>query len=87
MMRKLLISTLAIGGILAGCSGGGDPGDVETAKKAAEAAPKSVDQLPADMPPEARRAAEAAMGQKAAMSEQMSKENEARKRAMQGMNR
>lgn len=87
MMRAIIVISIAIGGVLAGCSGGGDPGDVDAAKKAADAAPKSVDQLPADMPPEARRAAEAAMGQKSAMSEQMAKENEARKRAMQGMNR
>lgn len=87
MIRPILVVSLAIGGVLAGCSGTGDAGDVELAKKASESAPKSVDQLPADMPPEARRAAEAAMGQKSAMSEQMAKENEARKRAIQGANR
>lgn len=84
MMRTLLISSLAIGGVLAGCSGGGDPGDVEAANKASAAAPKSVDQLPSDMSPEAKRMAGAAMGQQQAMTDHAMRENEARKRAAQG---
>ncbi|MEJ5170294.1 MAG: hypothetical protein WHU10_04845 [Fimbriimonadales bacterium] len=49
-------------GVLAGCSGS-DSGDVEKAKEAAEKAPKSVDELPADMPEQARRNAAAAIEQ------------------------
>lgn len=85
MIRILLISSLAIG-VIAGCSGG-DVGDVEAANMASAAAPKSVDQLPSDMSPEAKRMAGAAMGQQQAMSDQAMRENEVRKRAMQGQGR
>lgn len=66
----------------AGCTGS-DEGDVDTAAKAAAAAPKSVDQLPADMPPEARAAASSAMGSAQAAQEQAN--DPARVRAMQEM--
>ncbi len=72
---------------LMGCSGSGDSGDVEAANRAAASAPKSVDQLPADMSPEAKRMAGAAIGQSQAMKDQAQKENEARKRFMQNAGR
>lgn len=87
MMRIILISSLAIGSVIAGCSGGGDSGDVEAANKASAAMPKSVDQLPSDMSPEAKRMAGAAIGQQQAMTDHAMRENEARKRAMQGQGR
>jgi outer membrane murein-binding lipoprotein Lpp len=68
-------------GALAGCSGS-DSGDVEKAKEAAEKAPKSVDELPADMPPQARANAAAAIQQAQARTQF---EGEAQKRAMEAM--
>lgn len=65
---------------LTGCSGS-DRGDVKAAEEAAARAPKSVEQLPADMPPEARRGAEAGMGQQQAMQQQMNAQAEAMRRA------
>lgn len=64
---------LCLVGILAisGCSSSGDPGDVEAAKKASESVAKSPDQLPANMSPEARKAAEGAIGQRNAMEKMM----------------
>jgi Tfp pilus assembly protein PilP len=83
-MKDLLLGFGLISALgLMGCSGGSDPGDVETAAKAAAAAPKSVDQLPADMPPEAKAAAAAAMGQAQAAQQQAN--DPARLRAMQEM--
>lgn len=68
-------------GVLAGCSGS-DSGDVEKAKEAAEKAPKSVDELPADMPPQARANAAAAIEQAKVRSQF---EDDAQKRAMEAM--
>lgn len=79
-----LFFVLAAGMIVAGCASE-DQGDVEAASKAAAAAPKSVEQLPADMPPEARSAAASAMGQAAAAEQQAN--DPARVRAMQEMRR
>lgn len=83
-MRTFLLTLGAIACAFGatGCSPSAN-GDVETATKAAAAAPKSVDQLPADMPPEARSAAASAMGQAQAMQQQANDPN--RLRAMQEM--
>ncbi len=70
--------TLVVG---LGCRGSSDSGDVARAEAAAAAAPKTVDELPADMPPEAKRGAAAAMGQSQAMQQQMDAQAEAMKRA------
>jgi PBP1b-binding outer membrane lipoprotein LpoB len=84
MKKFLLALTVAAGTLLmAGCEGPGETGDVESAKKAAAQAPKSADQLPADMPPQARAAAQSAMGQ-AAAAEQAGNDP-GRVRAMQEM--
>jgi PBP1b-binding outer membrane lipoprotein LpoB len=84
-MMKTLSAALLASFVLLGCSQS-DPGDPELAKKAAEAAPKTVEQLPADMPPEAKRQAEGAMKQKEAMQSQMDAQAEAMKKvnAQQG---
>lgn len=82
-MKNLLI--LAVGVfLLAGCTGS-DSGDVEAAKAAAAAAPKSVDELPSDMPDDAKRGAAAAIGQGKEMEQQMGAQNDARARAMAEM--
>lgn len=83
-MKRLIILTILATGLVAGCSSN-DSGDVEAANKAAAQAPKSADQLPTDMPPEARKQAESAIAQQQAMSQQANTENDARMRAMQGM--
>lgn len=77
-MMKYLLPALILGGILCGCAAKDDEGDVAKAKAAAEAAPKTVDQLPQNMPPEARRAAAGAMGAQQAMAAQMQKANQDR---------
>ncbi|MCW5942985.1 MAG: hypothetical protein KIS66_12180 [Fimbriimonadaceae bacterium] len=79
-MKTLVPFLIGCALVLAGCSGS-DQGDVKKAEEAAARAPKSVDQLPADMPPEAKRGAEAAMGQQQAMKQQMDAQAEAMKRA------
>jgi len=84
MKRVALFVAAATCLAVAGCTSQ-DEGDVEGAQKAAAAAPKSVDQLPADMPPEARAAAASAMGQAAAAEQQAN--DPARVRAMQEMRR
>jgi hypothetical protein len=66
---------------LVGCSGDDGSGNVKTAEEAAQAAPKSVDQLPTDMPPEARKAAEAGI----ANGQKMTEEGDARAKAMEEM--
>lgn len=68
-------------GVLTGCSGS-DSGDVERAKEAAEKAPKSVDELPADMPPQARANAAAAIEQAKARQQF---EDDAQTKAMEMM--
>lgn len=49
--------------VVAGCNGDDGNGDVEKAQAAAAKAPKSADQLPKDMPPQARAAATNAINQ------------------------
>ena len=66
----------------AGCSKP-EQGDVDTATKAAAAAPKTVEQLPAEMPPQARAAAASAMGR--AQAAEAEANDPARVRAMQEM--
>jgi Tfp pilus assembly protein PilP len=84
MMRRFL----GLAAILAmvGCETD-DRGDVAAAEKAARNAPTSVDQLPPDMPPEARRQAEAAMKQREAMQQHMDQQAEAMKKAMEANRR
>jgi hypothetical protein len=68
--------------IAAGCSGGdGDPGNVKIAEQASAAAPKSAADLPANMPPEAKKGAEASIGQGKAIQEHMDKQAEAMRKA------
>ncbi len=74
-----LVALALVGGF--GCRGSSDSGDVARAEAAAAAAPKSVEELPADMPPEAKRGAAAAMGQSQAMQQQMDAHADAMKRA------
>ena len=80
MMRKLLLVPIAI--VAAGCSGGDDQGDV--AKAAASPPLKSVDQLPANMPPQARASAESAMRANDAMVSQQKAQMDAMVRATKG---
>lgn len=82
-MKNLLILALGLC-LLAGCTGP-DSGNVDAAKEAAAAAPKSVDELPADMPDEAKRGAAAAIGQGKEMQDKMNAEADARARAMAEM--
>ncbi len=82
MMKKLFPFALALVAFAAvGCGSGGDSGDVEAAKKAAAAAPKKIEDLPANMPPEARRGAEAGIKQAQAMAAQQAQQEAARKAA------
>jgi len=76
---KYLLPIVA-GILLVACSGS-DDGDVAAANKAAAEAPKSADELPAEMSPEARRSAEAAMKQSEAMRQQMDSQAAAMKKA------
>ena len=80
---KYLISLLTLAVALAGCSGQDDNGDVAAAQAAIKNGPKTPDQLPANMPPQARAAATAAMQQAAAQQQQAG--DPARLRAMQEM--
>jgi len=80
MMIRIAFVTL-VAAALIGCDNSGSAGDVKSAEAAAKAAPRSVEQLPQDMPPEARRAAEAAMGQSQAAQAQMNAQAEAMKNA------
>jgi hypothetical protein len=82
MIRNLLVLAVALVAT-AGCSSSEDPGDVAGATKAIAAGPKSVEQLPENMPKEAKASAAAAMGQAAAVQQQMS--DPARARAMEEM--
>jgi len=59
--KAILFGLLAVFGLV-GCSTD-DNGDVQSANKAAELAPKSVSELPSQMPPEVQRGAASAMGQ------------------------
>lgn len=77
-MKYLLPIVLGI--LLVGCSGS-ESGDVAAANKAAAEAPKSADELPAEMSPEARRSAEAAIKQSEAMRQQMDSQAAAMKKA------
>lgn len=82
MMRNLIL-ILTIGVFAVGCKP--DNGDVDVAVRAAQAAPKSVDQLPADMPPEARASAAGAIAQGQAQGQINAKEAAARTHAMEMM--
>jgi len=82
MIRNLLLLAVALVAT-AGCSSSEDPGDVAAAAKASAAGPKSVDQLPGNMPAEAKAAAGAALGQAAAAQQQAS--DPARVHAMEEM--
>lgn len=84
MKHLHLFIAVAVGLALVGCSSN-EEGDVASATEAAAAAPKSVEQLPADMPPQARAAAASAMGQAEAARQQAN--DPARVRAMQEMRR
>ena len=81
-MKNLII--IAIAALIVGCSTQ-DNGNVEVSQKAAQAAPTKVSELPADMPPEAKASAAAAMGQAQAI--QARNNDPARARAMQEMQR
>lgn len=81
MKHLILLSVTALA--VTGCNSGGDAGDVDTAAAAARSAPKSAADLPKDMPAEARRSAEAAMGSPG----RAAAEDPARVRAMQEMNK
>lgn len=75
----LVVVVISVGMI--GCNSAGDSGDVEAAEAAAAAAPKTAAELSPDMPPEARRTAEAAIQQNNAQKAQMDAQAEAMKRA------
>ncbi|RYG23055.1 hypothetical protein EON82_15200 [bacterium] len=81
MMKKLLL-LVPIAIVAAGCSGGDDRGDV--AKAQASPPPKSTDQLPADMPPQARASASNAMRANDAMVAQQKAQMDAMVKATQG---
>lgn len=83
MLRTLGFFTLTFVVVvsLAGCSGSDDRGDIATAQKATEAAPKSDSDLPTSMPAEARRGASAAIAQQQAMQQQMNAQAEAMRKA------
>lgn len=76
-MMKYALPLVLLAGLAIGC-GKEDAGDVEAAKKAAEAAPKTEAQLPKDMPPEAKRAAMGGMGAQQAMAQQQQQQQQAR---------
>ncbi len=82
MKKLLLLISLAM--LLAGCAGSSS-GDVEAAKAASQAVPKSVDQLPADMPEEAKKSAAGAIQAGQEREAQMRAEGDARTKAMEGM--
>lgn len=83
-MKKLVLIAIGCAALLlVGC--GSDAGDVEAASKAAKAAPTSVDQLPDNMPPEARRSAAAAMAQGQAQKAKMDQQAEAMRKAREKM--
>lgn len=82
-MKKLLIPIACLC-FLAGCPGP-DSGDVEAAAAAAKAVPKSADELPADMPDDAKRGAAGAIQAGQEREAQMKAEADARSRAMAEM--
>lgn len=80
MMKKLLILTAALA-LLVGCGPSAD-GDVEGARAASEAMPKTAEELSSTgMPPEAQRNAAAAIQANQAQKEAMDAQAEAMKRA------
>ncbi len=81
MKSLALLSLTAL--LCVGCSGSGDPGNVDVAQKASAAAPKAVADLPQNMPPEARTGAAAGIGQADAQKKMNS--DPARLHAMQMM--
>ena len=85
MTKRLLVGACAAACLLGGCASDGGPGDVAGAEAASRAAPKSADQLPADMDPRARASAEAAMKQQDARTQQMQSQGDAMMRARQKM--
>ncbi|MDR3692907.1 MAG: hypothetical protein P4L46_26240 [Fimbriimonas sp.] len=80
-MKRILILLLVAAVGCVGCSQ--DKGDVDTARKAALAAPKSAADLPASMPKDARASAAAAMGQ--AQAAQQANNDPARVHALEMM--
>ena len=85
-MKKLIIPIACICFFLAGCPAP-DSGDVEAAKAASQQAPKSVEQLPPDMPEEAKRSAAGAIQAGKDREAQMNAQADARARAMAEMER
>lgn len=82
-MMKSLALIVILGIAAVGCKP--DNGDVETALRATKEAPKSVDELPPDMPPEARASAANAMGMAKAQGQINAQEAQARAHAMEMM--
>jgi len=85
-LRKITSVALVIGisaALLVGCDSGSAGSDPTMGKKAADAAPKSADNLPSTMPAEAKASAAAAMGQ--AQAQEKMGSDPARVKAMQMM--
>lgn len=80
-MMKHLIPVIIVGGLFLGGCGSSDSGDTTLGDKSLKEGPKSIDQLPPDMPPEARQQAAAAMAQGQAMNARMEAEAQAMKKA------
>lgn len=87
MKNTLWVVGLAMLLMLAGCNGGSDRGDIKRAEEATKKARETVNNLPADMPGQAKAQAQAAQAQQDAMSQSMQQQNDAMKRAMQEMQR
>ncbi len=85
MMKTLLSSSVIALLACIGCSGGNSSGDVEAARKASEAAPKSVAELSKDTPDNAR--ASAAAGIAAGHAQDKISNDSARVNAMKMMNK
>lgn len=83
-MKKLIIPMACLCFFMAGCPAP-DSGDVEAARAAAQQAPKSADQLPADMPEEAKRSAAGAIQAGKDREAQMNAQADARAKAMAEM--
>lgn len=82
-MNKLLvlIGLILTVALVTGCGASGDSGDVETARKASAAMPKTESDLPADMPEAAKRSAMGAIKQNEIQKQQMDAQADAMRRA------